>query len=158
MKERRQTRRFTLRLPCLIYDWNGTGKDILFQTYTRNVGIGGASIDSGFPLPTGMRIGLTLLIRVTGSSTDIGQTSCVSLAARILRVGDESMSVVFGDAYQIMPAVHLAGQCRAVFQWLDQWAPVPEKPATVDTGFGLAQDANKLSLLAALSTPSSNGR
>ena len=158
MEERRQMRRFTLRLPCLIYDWNGNNGDLLLQARTRNVGIGGAHVDRSLPLPTGIRLGFSLLIQPTGSSKDARQYSCISLTAQVLRIGNDGMGVAFSEAYRIIPAVHLASQCRAVSQWLDQWASVPEEPATVDNGFGLAQDPNGISLLAALSSPSSGGR
>ena len=158
MEERRRIRRFTLNLPCLIHDWSGSSRDFLLQTRTRNVGIGGASIDSSFPLPTGMRIGFTLLIRFTASSTNISRNSCVSLTARVLRSDNEVIAVAFGDAYRILPTVHLADQCRAVSQCLDQWAQASADPTIEDIGFGALRGTDKFSFLAAFPNPPRNDR
>ena len=158
MEERRRIQRFTLRLPCLIYDWNGARGELLLKTRTRNVGIGGAYIDSNLPLPTGMRVGFALLIQPAGPRTDFSQSSCVSLTARVLRTGEEGMGMAFDDAYRIVPAAHLADQYRAVSQWLVQWAQASVDPTIEDIGFRAFRETDKFSFLNALSSPPRNDR
>lgn len=157
MEERRRMQRFTLRLPCLIYDWNGTRGELLLKTRTRNVGIGGAYIDSSLPLPTGMRVGFALLIQPAGPRADFSQSSCVSLTARVLRTGEKGMGMAFDDAYRIMPAAHLADQCRAVSQWLVQWAPEPGNSTLGEKRSGPVHETSKVALFDALSTLSGEG-
>ena len=46
MEDRRQMRRFTLQLPCLIYDWNDVRDELLFEARTVNISAGGALVET----------------------------------------------------------------------------------------------------------------
>jgi hypothetical protein len=120
MEERRQLRRFTLRFPCLIFDWNDARGEMLLQTHTANVSVGGAFIETEQRLPPGLSVQLKLLIQRNRMIDIIQESSCISLTGQVVRSDSKGMGLVFDEAYQTMRTVHLLDQCRAVSQWLQQ--------------------------------------
>jgi hypothetical protein len=120
MEERRQLRRFTLRLPCLIFDWNDACGELLLQTHTTNVSVGGAFIEAEQRLPPGLSVQLKLLIQRNRMIDIINDSSCISLTGQVVRSGSKGMGLVFNEEYQTMRTVHLLDQCRAVSQWIQQ--------------------------------------
>ena len=120
MEDRRQMRRFTLKLPCLIYDWNDACDALLFEARTINVSIGGALIETGHQLPVGMPIQLNLLIRRYVNAEPVDTGSCASLSGRTVRTDDAGLGIAFSDAYRIMRTSHLFGRYSAVSQWLQK--------------------------------------
>ena len=120
MEDRRQMRRFTLRLPCLIYDWNDTRDDLLFEARTVNISTSGAFVETDRRLPVGMPVHVNLLIRRNGSAEAVDTGGCISLSGRVVREDEAGLSVAFSEEYRIMRTAHLFGQCNAVSRWLRQ--------------------------------------
>ncbi|BBO89079.1 PilZ domain-containing protein [Desulfosarcina ovata] len=120
MEERRQMRRFTLRLPCLIYDGNDTCVDLLFEARTANVCTGGALLETDQRLPVGMPVHVNLLIRRNRPAEAIDAGGCVSLNGRVVREDDAGLGVAFSEKYRIMRTSDLFGRCKAVAHWLRQ--------------------------------------
>jgi hypothetical protein len=127
MEDRRQMRRFTLRLPCLIYDCNDACDELLFEAQTINVSIGGAFVETDQFVPEGTPVQINLLIRRQERPELAGGGSCISLNGHVVRSNATGLGVAFGDQYRIMRTLQLAGQCRAVSQWLHQWDGVSEQ-------------------------------
>jgi hypothetical protein len=120
MEDRRQMRRFTLRLPCLIYDWDDVRDELLFEAWTVNISTGGALVKTDQRLPVGMPVQVNLLIRRNGTDEVVDTGGCVSLNGRVVRVDEAGLGVAFSEEYRIMRTSHLFGQCNAVSHWLRQ--------------------------------------
>jgi hypothetical protein len=120
MEDRRHMRRFTLRLPCLIYDWNDLREELLFEARTLNISTGGALVETDQRLPAGMPVHVNLLIRRNGTDEVIDTGGCVNLSGRVVREGDTGVGIAFSEEYRIMRTMHLFGQCNAVSHWLRQ--------------------------------------
>jgi len=120
MEDRRHMRRFTLRLPCLIYDGKDAGEELLFEAQTINVSTGGALVETQTHLPAGLPVHFNMLVRRTYADEPINASSCVSLAGRVVRTDDAGLGIAFSDTYRIMRTSHLFGRCNAVSQWLQK--------------------------------------
>ena len=120
MEDRRQMRRFTLQLPCMIYDWKNMHDELLFEARTINISTGGALLETDQRLPVGMPVHVNLLIRRNGAKESMDTGGCVSLSGRVVREGETGLGLAFSEEYRIMRTMHLFGQCNAVSHWLRQ--------------------------------------
>lgn len=120
MEDRRHMRRFTLRLPCLIYDLNDACEDLLLEAWTVNISTGGALVETDRRLPLGMAIHVNLLIRRNQAAETIDTGGCVNVNGRVVREDEDGLGVAFSEEYRIMRTSQLFGQCNAVSHWLRQ--------------------------------------
>ncbi|WP_319526426.1 PilZ domain-containing protein [uncultured Desulfosarcina sp.] len=132
MEDRRQMRRFTLQLPCLIYDWNDVRDELLFEARTVNISTGGALVKTDRRLPVGMPVHFSLLIRRNRSDEEISTGGCVSLNGQVVRGDDAGLGVAFSEEYRIMRTSHLIGQCNAVSHWLRQTKTGEKAPLLIN--------------------------
>ncbi|BBO81855.1 hypothetical protein DSCO28_24210 [Desulfosarcina ovata subsp. sediminis] len=120
MEDRRQMRRFTLRLPCLIYERNRACGNLLFEAWTANVSTGGALVATDQRLPVGMPVHVNLLIRRNRATKATDAGGCVSLNGWVVRDDDDGLGMAFSEEYRIMRTSDLFGRCQAVAHWLKQ--------------------------------------
>ena len=120
MEDRRQQRRFTLRLPCLITDWNDVCDPRLFEALTIDVSISGALVETEQRLSVGLSVQVNMLVRRNGTAEPINTGSCISLSGRVIRKDNNGFGISFNEEYRIVSTSLLFGQCSAVSRWLQQ--------------------------------------
>ena len=118
MEDRRQMRRFTLRLPCMIYTPDHGDGEVYCAANTRNIGIGGVFIEAVPNLAQGMNLRIELLVQKRATLHTTGRGSCLSLCGHVLRLESSGMAMEFEGYYQITRLSEVVGLSRARSRWL----------------------------------------
>lgn len=102
MLERRQGRRFNLRLPCLITVLHGGPQRDFLQADSKAISCVGAYLCTNQPIAAGTRIGIDLMVCLKAAPDCPQHRSCISIKGEVVRSDSQGMAVRFDGVYQII--------------------------------------------------------
>lgn len=129
MNERRCSRRFDLKLPCLICVAEDEHPEEILRTETLNISTDGAYFAIGKPLPHDTRMSIELMVQRSAEGSDCHDGSCISLHGRVVRSNAAGIAVRFDQQYQITRITRLIAQSRAKTSWMEMLT-AKGRPAT----------------------------
>ena len=119
MNERRCSRRFDLKLPCLICVAEDEHPEEILRTETLNISTDGAYFATGKPLPPDTRMSIEVIVQRSAEEIDCHNGSCISLHGRVVRSNTAGIAVRFDQQYQITRITRLIAQSRAKSSWME---------------------------------------
>lgn len=119
MHERRCSRRFDLKLPCLICVAEDDHPEEILRTETLNISTDGAYFATGTPLPPDTPMSIEVMVQRSAEGQECQDGSCISLNGRVVRSNAAGMAVRFDQQYQITRITRLIAQSRAKASWME---------------------------------------
>ena len=101
MKERREYKRFQLRLPARM-EMISPGRKQVFDFRTRDISAGGVYIDTKEPLSKDTRFRLKLTLPSKRIKELTGAQSCIKVEGTVVRSTPTGVAIRFGEDYQIL--------------------------------------------------------
>jgi len=99
-EERRRAERYDLQFPAKIYV---QGRETPLNLFTRDISSRGAFFCTEYPLQTGVRVVLEIVIENETLKRLSGHESCVKITGYVIRKDSDGMAVVFDGHEEIMP-------------------------------------------------------
>lgn len=101
-EDRRKTERYQLLFPAKIYV---EGRETPLNLFSRDISAGGAFLCTAYPLETGIRVTIEIVIENETLRRLTGYESCVkvSVSGRVIRCDEDGIAVAFDGTEKVMP-------------------------------------------------------
>ena len=101
--EKREMKRFSLKLPALISVMDEDGNQRALEVMVSNICSGGAFFKTDNPLSVGTDVKMDLILPPDKFKKYGGKRSRVDVSGSVIRTNDQGMAVFFDKNFQISP-------------------------------------------------------
>ncbi len=122
MQERRKTRRFSLKLHCLVTVPGNHRGNAAYQMETLNISSSGIYIRTVTPFSIGDCIDIDVMVVLPEASQCNSDGSCITLSGKVLRADANGMAVMFTRPYRITGLQKLISLNRTKTHWMEMMA------------------------------------
>ena len=99
-QERRKSERYDLQFPATV---QVEGRETPLKLFTKDISSGGAFFCTAYPVETGIKVSIEIVIENETLKQLTGHESCIKLTGKIVRNDSDGMAVAFNGHEKIMP-------------------------------------------------------